>query len=207
MPIATVLRCTAFGVALAALGGCAAISTVTSARERLDGYELRPLPGSGAAAAGGRHIEVETPIASGSLTTDRIMIKPSPLQVEYLAGGRWVDEAPRHVQLILARSLTNTGRFALVSAGSARADADYYLLPDLQALQAELEPDGETVRAVVRLKLALVDDDGREVVAARTFEGRASASEPTAAAVVPALDRAMVQVLQEVIAWTLRLAG
>ena len=162
------------------------------------------------AIAGTRHLQLEPVTASGALRTDRILIKPSALQVEYLPDVRWVDEAqayPEHVQLLLARSLTNTGRFALVSTERAVPDADLYMLTDLQALQAEVDPATEAVRVVVRLKLTLVDEEERRIIAARTFEQVAPAAEPTAAALVPVFDQATLRLLRDVADWTTRLAG
>ncbi|WP_227420457.1 ABC-type transport auxiliary lipoprotein family protein [Roseitranquillus sediminis] len=193
------IRGVVLSLGLCAVGGCAAVSTITAAGERAEVYELTPVaPRSG--GSGRAHLLVEVPTTSGALSTDRIVIKPGPLQVEYLPQARWADETGDLIQLLLARSLTNTGRYALVSTGSVRPDPDLYLLVDVQAFQAEVDPATEEVRVVVRMRAALVGDD-RRILSSRTFAQSVPAAAPTAAATVPAFDVAMTGVLQAVADW------
>lgn len=208
MAFGPVLRCTALCAALALQSGCAAISAVSAAGEPLEAYELTPLPASSPAAGGRRHLIVEPVAVSGALATDRILIKPNPLAVEYLPGVRWIDEAGDHVQLLIARSLTNTGRLALVSTDQQRAEPDYYLLTDLQAFQAEMAgaPEGVT-RVVVRARMTLVGDEEREILAARSFEQLVTVPSPAAADVIPGFERATTALLREAIPWVLRALG
>lgn len=188
-------------LSLALLGGCAAVASVESASRPLDAYELTPVPAAQASVRGTRSLVVEVPSTSGALDTDRIAVKPSPYAVEYLPGVRWVDPAPEHLQLLLARSLQGTGRFALVSGEGARTDPDWYLATDLQAFQVEFGPDG-TPRATVRLRATVISDLDRDVRGARSFEATVPAAGTSAAEVVPAFDRALGEVLRAATDWT-----
>src|SRR6056297_2016876 len=112
MTIRKSLRQALFGLGLLALAGCSAISSIQSASKPLATFELTPLPaGVVPATRGRRHLEIALPTATGALDTDSIMIKPTQLQLESLPDARWVNETTELVQLLLVRSLTNTGRF------------------------------------------------------------------------------------------------
>lgn len=189
-----------------ALGGCAAVANVQSAGQTLDSFELTALPPATTVARGNRHLIIELPTASGALTTERIAVKPNAYEVSYLPGARWVDPAPEHLQLLLARSLTGTGRFALVSAGGGRPDPDWYLETDLQDFQVEIGADGRA-RVSVALRAVLVSDVERQVRAARTFSATVPTASTGAADVIPAFDAATTRVLRSVTDWTTRTLG
>jgi cholesterol transport system auxiliary component len=182
------------------LGSCTALSTLSSAGEPLDTYELRPVPASSATVRSDRHLVIEQPTTSGALATDRIAVKQPTLEVSYLPGARWVDPAPDHVRLLLARSLEGTGAFALVSAGGGRPDPDWYLATDLQAFEVQVDATGAG-RVVVRLRGTLVSDVDRRVRGARTFERGVPVADLGEGTVIAAFDAAMRAVLGDVVGW------
>lgn len=200
-----ILRAAAALALIAALGGCAAVSAVQTAAAPLDSYELTPLPSEGSGGAG-PVLRVEQPTASGTIASDRIAIKPSPLQVQYLPEVRWVDEAQIHAQMLMMRSLAGTERFALVTGEGPGPLPDFVLISDLLAFQAELVPAeggaGAPVPvAVVRLDASIVDDRDDTLRASRRFAARVPALAGDTVAIVAAMDAAMTQVLREVADW------
>ena len=191
---------------LAATAGCSALSSIESASKPLDTFELNPLPaGSVAAARSRRSLEVALPTATGALTSDRIVIKPTPLQVQALPNARWVNEATEHVQLLLVRSLTGSGRFALVTSAGSGPTPDYVLLTDLQAFQAEVTPDQVTV--VIRTTMTLLSDIDGTIISSRSFANTATVPDTTTELVVTAFDEAMTQQLRDVAGWLASNAG
>jgi cholesterol transport system auxiliary component len=184
------------------LAGCSAIAEVATSRRPLDTYELTPLPARSMTSQGSRHLVIEVPTSSGALATERIAVKPNAFEVSYLPGARWVDAAPEHLQLLLARSIGGTGAFALVSVQGARPDPDWFLETDLQAFQVELDASGAP-RATIRLRAVLVSDRDRRIRAARTFERSSAATTTEVGAVVPAFDRAANALLLDVTNWTI----
>lgn len=198
------LRTAALPLALAlALPACTAVRSIDSASRSLDTYELQPLAGAPPRARSGRALAVELPTASGALSTERILVKPNPLQVAYLPGARWVDAAPVHVQSLLIRSIANSGRTGFVGQPAGGPLPDYDLLTDLEALQAEVQRSGQPpYEVVVRMTLTLVRDlDGR-VVATRRFERRVGAPSSDAPTLVSAFNVAMSGLLGEATSWT-----
>ncbi len=182
------------------LSGCSALGSLQSAATPLETYELTPLAAPAAQRATGRRVlEIALPTATGALTSERIAIKPGPLQVQALPEARWVDEATDHVQLLLVRSLANAGAFGLVTAAGAGPTPDYVLLSDLQAFQAELGAGG--VNVVIQTTLSLIDARDGRVVSTRSFAASQPAADTTADAIVPAFDAAMTRQLTEIAAW------
>ncbi len=194
----------AFG--LVATAGCSALSSIQSASKPLDTFELSPLPaGSVATTRGRRSLEVALPTATGALTSDRIVIKPTTLQLEALPDARWVNEATEHVQLLLVRSLAGSGRFAIVSSAGSGPSPDYVLLTDLQAFQAEVAADQITV--VIRTTMTLLRNTDGSVVTSRNFANSTTVSDTSTELVVTAFDQTMTQQLKDVVSWLVRNAG
>src|SRR6056297_1352115 len=137
----TLMRAAVLMIAALMLGGCAAITSISDATRPLDAYELRaPSDPPGVQGSLQRHLVIETPVASGAIDTDRIMIRPGPFQTAYLPGVRWVDTAPVMMQTILVRSLSDTGALRFVGRRSLGGQADYMLMSELTDFQAELGP-------------------------------------------------------------------
>ncbi|WP_290749261.1 ABC-type transport auxiliary lipoprotein family protein [Amaricoccus sp.] len=195
-----IARMGALVLALAATGGCAAVSALSSASQPLDAYALTPLAGASGAARGSRHIVVETPSASGAIATDRILVKPSPLQAAYLPGARWVDPVPVMVQTLLVQSLQASGAFRLVGRTPLGLFPDNTLLTEIRAFQAE--PDGEAYRVRVALTLTLIRDVDGTVLASRNVERAALSPTAQPLAIAAAFDAAMGAALREAVAWT-----
>ncbi|EIE48991.1 hypothetical protein AL036_19750 [Salipiger aestuarii] len=200
------LRLALIGLGLTLLTGCSALSSLQTASTPLETYELSALPaGSVAVPRGRRVLEIALPTATGALTSDRIVIKPTPLQIQSLPDARWIDAATEHVQLLLVRSLANSGGFALVSAAGTGPTPDYLLLTDLQAFHAEVTPEAVTV--VMRTTLSLIDGQDGRVVSSRGFSTTRTVADTSAELIVPAFDDAMTQQLAEVVAWLAGVPG
>jgi cholesterol transport system auxiliary component len=189
-------------IALAALGGCSPLASLSAASAPLDAYALTPLQAE-ARSTGSRHIVVELPTASGAIVTDRILVKPAPLQVAFLPDARWVDPAPELVQTLLVQSLQASGAFRLVGRQTLGLLPDYTLLTEIRDFQAEtLPPDGVASHRIrVGLVLTLVRESDRSVVATRSFDAAADVGNAGALTIVTAFDAAMAAVLAEAVAW------
>ena len=200
------LRTAAVGLAVLGLAGCSALSSIQSASKPLNTYELTPLAaGVVPAPRTRRHLEVALPASTGALTSDQIVIKPSPLQIQSLPEARWVNEAAEHVQWLLVRSLANSGRFALVTSAGDGPSPDYVLLTDLEAFQAEAV--GEAFAVVVRATLTLLSGSDGSVMSSRTFEHSVGIADATTDQVIAGFDAAMTQHLKEVVTWLVRNSG
>lgn len=182
--------------------GCATVSSLNSAARSLDTYALNPLPPQPAARGGTRLLFVAEPTAPGTVGTDRIVMKPSPIQVTLLGDGRWVEPAPVHIRGLLARSLANTGRFAFVTTAAVGPLPDFTLMSDIEAFEAQLLPaGGAPARVVVSITLSVVRDADGRLVASRRFTRTAEAPDTDAIAVVSAFDAATGALLRDAVPW------
>lgn len=186
-------------LALAASSGCAAVSALSGASQPLDAYGLTPVEGA-RGGRGARHLVVETPTTSGAIATDRILVKPNPLQAAYLPNARWVDGAPVMVQTLLVQSIQASGAFRLVSRAPGGLFPDYTLLTEIRSFQAEPEPAGD-YRVRVALTLTLVREADGAVVAGRSVERSALAANVAPLTIAAAFDAAMGAALREAVAW------
>ncbi|EPX78831.1 ABC-type transport auxiliary lipoprotein family protein [Salipiger mucosus] len=192
----------------ASLSGCAAITSLSEASRPLEIYELRtPEIAQAPARRGAVELVVEEPIASGSLATERIMIRPGPLQAQYLPGVRWSDTAPVMLQTLLVRTLTQTGAFASVGRRPLGSHGDYALLGELTDFQAEAPADAETATVRLRVVFRLVREDDASVAATRSFEVTEPAASPEPEDVVAAFDRATQHLLSEITDWVVTRRG
>lgn len=190
---------------LALLPGCGALTAVSDASSRMDAFTLTPVArADGAdAATGSRHLIVELPTSAGALATDRILIRPLPVQAQYLPDGRWSEPTPALVQTLLVASFQNLGGFRLVGRTGAGLQPDYTLMTELQDFHAE--PSGATTTPLtvrVGAVVTLIRESDRRIVASRRFAATASVASDDTLAVVRGFETAMQTLLREVVIWT-----
>lgn len=183
------------------VSGCSAISALGDASQPLEVYELRAPDVRKAAVQRDIELVVEEPASSGSLSTERIMIRPTRLQAQYLPGVRWADIAPVMVQTLMVRSLTATGAFRSVGRLPIGTAADYALLSELTDFQAETNSDGESAVIRVRIIFRIVRESDARVVGTRAFTATEQANATDVNTIVDAFDRATSNMLEAAIGW------
>ena len=200
--IPTIRRILTLLTATLLLSNCAALTSVENASRALNVYELRPVtydPSN--RARGSRSLLVESPVASGTLSTDRIVVRPSELEVKYLPGARWTEEAPTHFQRLMATSLSNTGRFGLVALNDAGISPDYVLLSNLGAFHATVAPGGSSIDVSVEVTLTIVRDDDQSLIGTRTFSSTTTSASDDPSMLIPAFDAGVQEVLHDALEW------
>jgi cholesterol transport system auxiliary component len=187
----------------ALLPGCSALSALSGAAKPLSGYDLNaPANPVQARNTSSRQLVVELPTAPGALTTDRILIRPHPLQAAYLPDGKWAEETPTMLQTLLVRSFEDSKAFRYVGRRPLGASGDYALLTELTDFQAEVGvSDAATIR--VRLTARLVREDDAEVIASRSFTQTTAVPSTEALALVEGFNIANQALLSDVTKWLL----
>jgi cholesterol transport system auxiliary component len=142
------------------------------------------------------------PTSGGELGTDRVLIKISPLQAEYLPDARWSEPTPGMVQTLLVNSLLNRGGFRLVSRVGAGLKPDYTLMCEIQAFQAELTgPDLASAQIHVALQMTLIRESNRSIAGTRRFATTTSVTSDSTVALVAGIDAAMQSVMADTVGW------
>lgn len=185
-----------------ALGACAGLGGGPT----LDAYELRA-PGDAPVAARelARDVVVEVPEAGPALDLDRIMIRPNPLQAQYLPDARWTGSAPVLLQGLMVRTLQDANAFRYVGRRPLGPGADFALVTELTDFQAEQGPDSSVVR--LRLVARLVREEDAAVVASRTFQTTAPVASLETLEVVQSFNTATDALMRDLSAWVLGRLG
>ena len=192
-----------------ALGGCAAVTAIGDATEALEIYELtapEDLPVR-AGAPLNREVIIEVPSTSGALDTDRIMVRPAPLQAQYLPDIRWSEDAPVMLQTLMLRALDQTAAFQYVGRRPLGSGGDFAIVTELVDFQAVLAAEGAAPVVEVRMVSRIVRENGVQIVASRTFAATQAAASLDDLAIAAAFDAAAGRVISEFTLWTLANLG
>lgn len=144
---------------------------------------------------------VETPLASDTLATARMLVMPSPGVIEVFPGARWSDTSPALLRDLAVRGFEDSGRIVGVGSAVSGLRADYSLALDLRAFQLEIV-DGAP-RAAVRFQARLLDYTSNRVLAARAFVAEEPASGADAASAFAAFQLSLNRAVAELVDWTL----
>lgn len=188
------------------LGGCGAVSALNKAATPLDAYELRAptdLPQSTRGLS--RALSVELPTTSGALDTDRILIKPNPVQSLYLPDGRWASELPAMWQSMTLRAFEDTSALAYVGRRPLGSVGDVALISEITDFQAELSGDAATIR--VRLTARMVRESDARVLARQVFRAEVPVASTQTLDLVNGFNTASDTVLSEMVRWGLGVMG
>lgn len=187
---------------ISVLPGCSAITSLGKAGAELDAYTLSAaIPPK--TSTRNLHLVVALPTSAGALATDRILVKPTTLQAQYLPDGRWTDPTPVLMQTLLLASIQNSDGFLLVDRTGAGLMPDYTLMTELKDFQAE--PAGsKNAPVLVRVgaTMTLIRESDRSVLASRQFNATVTAASDNTLLLVKAFDAALKIVLTEAVEWT-----
>ncbi|MEL0020507.1 MAG: ABC-type transport auxiliary lipoprotein family protein [Rickettsiales bacterium] len=157
---------------------------------------------------------IETPIAAAGLSTARIPLQDSPIELRYYTRAKWTDFAPKMVQTLMVESFENSRKIVGVGREQIGLRADFILKTELREFQAEykerLPQDVSTMSASseppavrVRINAKLVKMPRREIIASETFERKIVAESNTMEAIIGAFDESLGKVLKAIVIWTL----
>lgn len=149
---------------------------------------------------------VEAPVAGAALDTPRIAVERTATSIDYLADASWTDRAPAMLQGLIVQSLEDSRKIVSVGRDTAGLRSDFVLRTEIRDFQAQYSvpnaanPD----RVHVRLAAKLVGMPRRTIEAGETFEAVVPVRDGGVQGVVTAFDAALGQVMERLVAWTLR---
>lgn len=191
-----------------ALSGCAGLNTLSSATTPTDLFTLTPKSTFDPTLPRLRQqIVVDEPTANAGINSDRIPVQPTPLQVKFLPGVRWIDTAPSIVQTLLIESYENTNKVDAVGRSAVTLRADYTIVTDLREFQAQLKPEsGPNAPLVVdvTMNMKVVEATEDRIIASRSFESLVAAESDSPDDIAEAFDTALGRVLRNSVEWSIR---
>ncbi len=146
---------------------------------------------------------VEEPGAAGGLSTQKIALRANALELQYFAGARWTERAPRLVQTLMVESFENTDRIVAVGRQAIGLRSDFNLKSELREFQAEYGAEGAPPVVRVRLNVKIIKQPRREIIASENFEATVEAGGTSMREIIGAFDEALGKVLRGVVEWTL----
>lgn len=181
----------AFAVALA-LSGCAS-SNAPQTYDLMAPTSFPARPG----AQRGQLIVVE-PKAIANLDTERMAVRGAGGAVSYLSDGAWADRLPKLLQARIIRAFENANHLRSVGRPGDRLASDFQLLSEIRSFEVVA---GAGAEAVVEVSVKLVNDRSGRILAGQVFSGRAPISSIDAANVAASFDRALQNVLRDIVVW------
>ena len=182
-------------LSLAVLPACALVKGKEAPRETFDLSAPKSIAGLN--VGGGSQILVKVPNALKTIDNDRLIIKPSPSVITYLAGAQWADTIPKLVQARLVETFENTGATRATAIPGDGLVIDYQLVSDIR----RFEISGGT--AVIEMSVKLLVDRTGLVRETRIFTASAPANGSDNDAYVAAFDAAFDQLATSIARWVI----
>jgi cholesterol transport system auxiliary component len=185
-------RLTAVAATALLLGGCTGMLKEAPVAT----YDLSAAQATSGRATSGRGVlVVDLPTAIQTLDSNRMVARQGG-QVSYVPAAQWTDRLPSLIQTRMVQSFENSGRIGSVGKSQDRLAGDFQLITDIRSF----EIDAQSNQARVSIAAKIVDKSGR-VRSGRVFEAAAPAGPVNGPAASSALDKALGQVLVEMVGW------
>ena len=172
------------------LAGCGGGPTPTT-------FDLTAPSGFGKVGGSRAVMVVAEPTTVQALDSNRVIVRDSGGALSFLGGAQWADRIPALVQARLIQTFENASRIGAVSAPGQRITPDVQLNTDIRSFNI----DAVSGAAVVEITAKIVGDRTGQIQRARLFSARVPAGAVDGPAATQALDRALSQVLIEIVRW------
>lgn len=145
---------------------------------------------------------VPRPNASALLDSPRIVVRPTPGELQVYKSAIWTQPLPELLQDAVVHAFEDSGRIAGVARRGERLSSDFELRLDVRRFEADYGDTGMP-SVVVEIGARLVSDRGSRVVAQRLFRHAVPAPGTAVPQVAATFEQAMGQAISEIVGWTL----
>jgi cholesterol transport system auxiliary component len=144
-------------------------------------------------------LAVALPTTIRVIDSERVVIQPTPGEVNYLSGAKWSDRVPRLVQSRIIQAFENSGRVRAVTREGDSLRTDYKIDTEIREFGVFVKPQQE---AVVELSVRLVNPRTNQVTATSVFTARAETGSVDGPSATAAINSAFGKVLIDLVRWT-----
>lgn len=192
------LRWLAAGLVLM-LAGCGIVPKKTE----ISIYNLQPSVQADASwPQVGAQLVVLRPNAERLVNRARIMVRPTPGEVQVYKGATWSQPVPDILQDAIVRTLEDSRKLTGVTRRGGGIAGDYDLALDIRRFDADYA-GGASPSALIEVSASLIHNDDNKVVAAQLFRHATPASSTAIVDVHRAFEQSLSQVTRDISGWTL----
>ena len=134
------------------------------------------------------------------MATEKIIIKSSPQEIQYLAGARWTDQAPGLLNRYFVLSLENLDNILVIGSQDTARLYDYRVSVDVRDFSAHLQGAGPPV-VRVEIMADLMKTGPLKGIARKGFVKEVPAGANTKAGIVEAYNIAVQAVASDLRNW------
>ena len=147
-------------------------------------------------------LQIPRPHAPELLDSPRIVVRPTPGEMQVYHGAIWAEPVPDLVQDAVLHAFEDSGRIAGVARRGTGVSGDYELLLDLRRFESDYNGGGAP-NAEVELTAKLIANRTNQVIATRTLKQSVPATSTSVGDVSRAFGGALTSAVQELVGWTL----
>lgn len=146
---------------------------------------------------------IQRPNAERLTDSSRIVVRPSPGELQVYRGASWSQPAPDMLQDAILRTLQDSNKLAGVTRRGSGIAGSFDLALDIRRFDADYD-DGDRPSAVVEVSASLIRNDRNQIAAHRVFRASTPAHGAELGEVSRAFGQSLSQVAGEISGWTLQ---
>lgn len=147
-------------------------------------------------------LQIPRPHAPELLDSPRIVVRPTPGEMQVYHGAIWAEPVPDLVQDAVLHAFEDSGRIEGVARRGTGVSGDYELLLDLRRFESDYAGGGAP-SAEVELTAKLIANRTNQVIAVRTLKQSVPAASTSVGDVSRAFGDALSTTVQQLVGWTL----
>ena len=148
-------------------------------------------------------LSISRPEASRIVGATRIAVRPVPGELQVYKGALWAKAPDEQLQDALLREFEASGKLHAVARQGSGMNADHRLELDLRRFDADYQ-GGDLPSATIEVGAMLLGNDGRGVIASRSFTQSVPAAGTDTAQVAQAFGQALQAISHDIAGWTLQ---
>lgn len=146
-------------------------------------------------------LAIDRPRADAMRDSARVLVRPTPSQIQIYKGAAWHEPVPDLLQTILLHAFQDSGRITAVSrAGGVRSR--FRLYTEIRHFEA-LEAGGGSLTAQLEIYAKLILNRDASVLSATIFSARVLSADNQLPALTRAFEKALEELAGSVVGWTL----
>lgn len=147
-------------------------------------------------------LSLAKPVARQMIDTQRIIVRPTPGELQYYRGGSWVTSTTDMTLDAILQTFEDSQCIDAVARQGTGINADYKLIMDIRRFEADFtQSDGPVMR--IEMQAKLLDNHDQSVVSSQTFLVQQPTPKSDLNAVNQAFGEALSQLSAQVVGWTL----